>query len=377
MLLACAGLLIKSVARLRAVDPGFNPDGLLTLNLSLPSSRYKDGAAQAAFFGRLVSQIEALPGTQAAGTTSVLPLSGNFDGRLLAVEERPKQRGQEDGVDLYVVTPSYLRAMLIPLVEGRAFDERDAADSTPVALVSETTARQLWPGQSPLGRRVKFPDTGKRQEPWRTVVGVLRDVKHYGLDTEARMQLYLPVQQYPTSFMTLVVRSSLDEAGLLRQVRGEVRALDRELPVYDVKTMGQLLADSMALRRFSMLLLGLFAAVAVTLAGVGIYGVVSYSVTQRTREIGIRMALGAQRGDVLRFVLGRGLGLVLLGIAIGLAGGLAATRVLSSLLFGVGTRDPLTFATVAAVLAFVALLACLIPALRAAKVDPIVALRYE
>jgi putative ABC transport system permease protein len=378
MLLAGAGLLIKSVVRLRAVDAGFNPERLLTMNLAVPSTRYRDGAAQAAFFERLVQKLGELPGVDSAAATSVLPFSGNFDGRSLAVEDSPVPRGQEVSVDLYITTPGYLRAMQIPLLEGRALDERDAKESPPVALVSETMARKLWPGRSPLGRRVKFPGSEKNQQPWRTVVGVVRDVKHYGLDREDLMQMYLPESQFPTNFMTLVVRaSSGDPAALLGSVRREVAAADRELAVFGVATMEQLLADSVALRRFSMLLLGVFACVAVALAGVGIYGVISYSVTQRTREIGVRVALGARPRDVLRLVLGRGLGLVSAGIALGLAGGLAATRVIEGLLFGVGARDPLTFAAVAALLAAVALAACLTPARRATKVDPMVALRYE
>src|SRR5919197_2596 len=222
--LVCAGLLIKSVLRLRSVDPGFNPERLLTLSVSLPSSRYADGAARAAFFERLAGQIEAQPGVQAAGFTSVLPLSGNFDGRGLAVEDQPKPRGQEVSVDLYIEPPDYLRAMQIPVVAGRALDEHDTADSAPVALVSETMARQLWTGESALGRRAKFPGSEKNPQPWRTVVGVVRDVKQYGLDREDVMQLYLPEAQFPTSFMTLVVRSKSDPTALLGAVRREVAA---------------------------------------------------------------------------------------------------------------------------------------------------------
>src|SRR3712207_2359498 len=267
--------------------------------------------------------------------------------------------------------------MQTQLISGRDFEERDAADAPMVALVSETTARRLWPGKSPLGRRIKFPGSEKDVQPWRTVVGVVRDVKQYALDREDSMQMYLPEAQYPVSFMTMVVRAKSEPTALLGEVRREVSAADKELAVFRVATMEQLLADSVALRRFSMLLLGVFAALAVALAGVGVYGVVSYSVAQRTREIGVRVALGARPRDVVRLVLGRGLGLAGLGIALGLAGGLALTRVISSLLFGVGARDPLTFASVAALIALVALLACLVPARRATKVDPMVALRHE
>jgi putative ABC transport system permease protein len=377
VLLACAGLLIKSVARLRAVDPGFRAERLLTANISLPSARYPSDASQAAFFERLARQLEAQPGVEAAGLTSVLPFSDNFDGRGLAVEDRPVPRGQEISVDLYIATPDYLRTMQIPLVEGRAIDEHDTADAAPVALVNETMARELWPGRDAIGRRVKFPGSQKNPQPWRTVVGVVRDVKQYGLDTGDKMQLYLPESQYPTSQMTVVMRASSDPSALLGALRGEVRAADKDLAVSDVATMDELLADSMALRRFSMLLLGLFASVALALAGVGIYGVMSYAVTQRTREIGLRMALGAQAGDVLRLVLRRGLRLACAGIALGTLGALLVTRVMSSLLFGVGARDPATFGSVAALLSAVALAACLVPARRATKVDPMVALRYE
>jgi putative ABC transport system permease protein len=377
VLLACAGLLIKSVVRLRAVDPGFKPERLLTADISLPESRYPDNASQAAFFERLAGRLETQPGVEAAGFTSVLPFGGNFDGRALAVEDQPRPRGQEISVDLYIETPDYLRAMQIPLVEGRAIDEHDTADTTPVALVNETMARQLWPGESAIGRRVKFPGSEKHPQPWRTVVGVVRDVKQYGLDRDDKMQLYLPERQYPTSGMTVVMRTSSDPAGMTNALRGAVREADKDLAVFDVATMDELLASSMALRRFSMLLLGVFACVAVLLAGVGIYGVISYAVTQRTREIGIRIALGAQRTDVLLLVVRRGLLLACAGIALGTGGGLAVTRVMSGLLFGVGAKDPVTFAAVAALLTLVALVACLVPARRATKVDPMVALRYE
>jgi putative ABC transport system permease protein len=377
VLLVCAGLLIRSVMRLRDVQPGFNPQNLLTMNVPLPSSRYPKNTSWVAFYEQLTQRLENLPGVKAAGFTSVLPFSDNFDGRGLAVEDHPRPRGQEISVDLYIVTPDYLRAMSIPLLNGRALTERDREDGPLVALINETMARLLWPGQSSLGKRIKFPGSEKNPQPWRSVVGVVRDVKQYGLDRESPMQIYLPEAQFPTSFMTLVVQTSAEPASLSAIVRKEIHALDKDLAVDKVATLESLLADSTALRRFSMLLLILFAGLALTLATVGIYGVMSYAVTQRTHEIGVRLALGAQQGNVLRLVIGQGMTLSLLGVALGLAASFALTRLMQSLLFGVSATDAATFIVVPLLLAGVALLACWLPARRATRVDPMVVLRYE
>jgi putative ABC transport system permease protein len=377
VLLVCAGLMIKSVMRLRDVSPGFNPAKLLTMNVSLPSAKYPKGPDRNALFTRMLERVGALPGVETAELTSILPFSGNFDGRGLAVEDRPKPRGEEISVDLYIETPGYVRAMGIPLIKGRELTEQDT-DKTPLAaLINQTMAQQLWPNEDPLGKRIKFPGTEKNPQPWRTVVGVVGDVNQYALDRKPPMQIYLPEAQYPTSNMSLIVRTSSDLTGTIAAVRGEIRGLDPDQAVYNIATMESLLSDSISLRRFSMVLLMIFAAVALALAAVGIYGVISFAVTQRTHEIGIRVALGARGADILRLVVTRGMILTLSGVGIGLMAAAGLTRFLQTLLYGVSATDPATFIAISLLLTGVALGACLVPARRATKVDPMIALRYE
>ena len=376
VLLVCAGLLIKSVMRLRGVEPGFATENRLTMNIALPGARYPKPQDWVAFYDKLIERVEALPGVKAAGVTSVLPLSKNFDGRGLAVEDRPKPHGEEITVDLYVTTPNYLSAMSIPILKGRPLNAQDTENSPLAALINETMAKELWPGENPLGKRIKFAGTDT-PKPWREVVGVVSDVSQYGLDKKAPKQIYLPVSQFPASFMSLVVYTSSDPKALITPVRSQVYAIDKEQAVFSVATMEQLMSDSISLRRFFMLLLTVFAALALALASIGIYGVMAYTVSIRTHEIGIRMALGARRNDVLNLVLKQGVLLTAVGVTLGLTASFALTRLIAGLLYEVPAADPFIFAATAAVLAFVALLACYLPARRATRVDPMIALRHE
>jgi len=297
-------------------------------------------------------------------------LTPGNSGRGLIFQGRPID---DSGADYRTISPDYFRTMGIALSRGRMFTEADGANAPPVGIINETAARRYWPDEDPIGKRLKI-DT---DNPWMEIVGIVADVHHMGLDSQPRPELYVPYLQDSWPFMTIVVRSTGSTASLANMMRTEVWAIDEDLPVPDIKTMDQLLSDSVARRRFNMLLLGIFGGVALVLAAVGIYGVMSYSVTQRTHEIGIRMALGASQSDVLRLVIGQGMGLALIGVGIGLGAAVALTRVLTSLLFGVGATDPATFVIITSVLTGVALVACFVPACRAMNVDPMVALRYE
>ena len=377
VLLVGAGLLVRSFVSLQHVSPGFRPEHVLAMQVSLPLNSYKEPQQRAAFYRQALERIGALPGVRAAGATSVLPMSGqtqsgsfNIEGRPVAPNE-PRPHG-----DRWSVTHDYFRAMGIPLLRGRYFSERDAEDAPGVAIVDEAMARKYWPNEDPVGRRISF-EGGTANPKWREVVGVVGHVKHKGLEGESRAQYYVPHPQNPGSSMFVVAQAEGDPSVLAGPVRDAIRSIDRDLPVYSVTTMERMVADSLAERRFSMLLLGVFAAVALLLAVVGLYGVLSYTVAQRTHEIGIRMALGARAADVLRLVVGQGLWLAIAGVGLGIAFALALTRLMRGLLYGVSPADPATFAGVALVLLAVALAACLVPALRATKVDPTTALRAE
>jgi putative ABC transport system permease protein len=361
--------------RLRDVDPGFKPDRIVTMNVWLPGAKHPKAPDWNSFFDRMLERIKHIPGVEAAAVTSVLPVSANFDQRTVEAEGQPKAPGDYPDIDNYMVSPDYLRAMSIPLLKGRALIPQDNENAPLVVLASETMARKLWPGEDPIGKRVRFYNSDPAAErPWRTVVGVVRDVKQYGLDTAAPMAMYETLAQFPTTAVTLVVRSATDPATIVAAIRHEILALDPDQAVFNIATMDQLLADSMSLRRFSMFLLGGFAALALILAAVGIYGVLAQSVSQRTHEIGIRMALGAQTRDVLKLIVRQGMSLTAIGIIVGLAGAFALTRLLTSLLFGVGATDPITFLWIPVLLAAVSFFACYLPARRAARLDPIKAL---
>ena len=394
VLLVGAGLLIKSYARLLEVEPGFVAERVLALDVSLNGERFN--GRRHTFMEQLTANIAALPGVEAVGATTHLPLSGEDGGRSFSVVGEAAQSVSEKLVAEYrTVTPGYLSTMKIPLRVGRHFTARDrneyfTADGrrlegyadleqnerhTPgVVIINETLARRSFAGVNPLGRRLVVDD-GQRRE--REIIGVVGDVKHFGLDTPAKPELYLPYAQRPTQNQTLVIRATAEPTALVAAVRNAVRTLDQNLPLYGIRTVEEYLAASVAARRMNMLLIGVFAGLALLLAAVGIYGVVAHSVTERTREIGIRMALGANAYEVLRLMLRDGLKLTLLGVALGLIAALGLTRMLKSLLFEVQTTDPLTFVAVALLLTVVALLACWIPARRATKVDPLTALRHE
>jgi len=379
VLLVCAGLLIRTVMRLRGVDTGFNHQNVLAMNIGLPQVKYPKPEDKVAFYDQVTKRLASLPGVKAAGITSVLPLSSNFDGRGIYIEELPKPPGEEISVDMYVTTPGYLKAMEISTLKGRPLGDQDTKDSFKVVLVNKTMAEQLWSGQDVLGKHIAMPVDLAKDQPtkWRTIVGVVDDVSQYALDQKPPMQMYLPHSQFATSFNTIVVKTDINPTGLINAARAEIRAVDKDQAVYEITTLEELLSESILIRRFFMGLLFVFAALALVLASVGIYGVMSYVAAQRTHEIGIRMALGAQAGDVLKLIIGNGMFLALIGVAAGLMGALGLTRLMEGLLFGVTATDLLTFATVSGGLIAVALLACYIPARRATKVDPLTALRYE
>ena len=376
MLLVGSGLLLESFSRLRGLDPGFRSDHVLTVRLEVPRTRYGEFAKRSEFFAQVLERVRALPGVKVAGFTSALPLTWEGGTSGFTPEGMALDPNISYDANNRVVTPGYFEAMRIPLRRGRLFDKSDGQDAPPVAIINETMARKFWPNQDAVGKRLKFED----KTPWRRVVGVVADVRQMRLSEPARQEMYFPCWQAKENWMVprdMTVRSSADPLSLAAAVRQAVWSIDRDQPVSNIMTLDDLLDQEVAERRVQAALLGGLAALALMLACVGIYGVLSYLVTQRTQEIGIRVALGANAADVFRTVAGQGMALAAIGIASGAGAALALSRLLSSQLFGVQATDPFTYADAMAVFAMVALLACYFPARRAARVDPTVALRCE
>jgi predicted permease len=376
VLLISAGLLMRTFVSLVKTDPGFNPANVLTMSLSLPAAKYKDLPQRAAFYQDLVRRVQALPGVQAAAAVNYLPLGGSNSSDGFLIEDLPEPPPGQGFIGRYrVCTPDYFLTMGIPVLKGRPFTDQDKAGAPPVVIVNRTLAKTYWPNDEAVGKRMRI-DGPLKDYPWMTVVGVVQDVKHE-LNSPNTPDFFLPHAQDIWGSMVLVARTKGDPLNLAGDIRQQVWNIDKDQPVYRVRTMEQVRAFSVSLYSFSSGSLGLFAGIALLLAAIGIYGVMSYGVSQRTQEIGIRMALGARTVDVLKLVLRNGMSLTLIGIVAGLAGAFAITRLMASMLFGVSPTDVATFALVTLGLMLVALLACYIPARRATKVDPLVALRYE
>jgi predicted permease len=376
MLLVGAGLFIRSFAALLKSDPGFKPDGILTANLNLPVARYKDEPQRASFYADLIQRVKTLPGVQSVAAVNYIPLGGANSSDVFLVEGSPEPKaGQENEGRYRVCTPDYFQTMGISILKGRGFTDQDKAGSQPVVIVNETLARKYWPAGDALGKRIRFYGPLERA-PWMEIVGVVQDVKHE-LNSPVTPEYYLPHTQDSWNAMVLVARTSIDPGSMSGPIRQQVLAIDKDQPVFDVKTMQEVRALSISVYSIGSVTMTIFAIVALLLAAVGIYGVMAFAVSQRTQEIGIRMALGARALDVLKLILRNGMSLAVIGAVIGLAGAFAITRFMSSLLFGVSPTDIVTFTLVTAGLLLVALVACYLPARRATKVDPLVALRYE
>ncbi|HEY0321329.1 MAG TPA: ABC transporter permease [Pyrinomonadaceae bacterium] len=376
VLLVGAGLMVKSLVRLQSVNPGFNAENVLTMRVILPQRKYAEDAQVLGFFKQAVERIEALPGVKSAGAVSFLPFTGLAAATSMKIEGRPEPpAGEKPGTEVRVVDENYFRTMGIPLISGRAFSADEEKEARHVVVINEQLARQYFPNENPIGKRLTI---NMMDDPVPSqIIGVVGDTKHLSLDSETRAMAYWPHPELTYSGMTIVVRTTNDPTQLAAAVQRQIQEIDPNQPVSDVRTMNQWLAESVARARFNTLLLGLFSAVALVLAAVGIFGVISYSVTQRTHEIGIRMALGASARDVLKMVVWQGMALTIIGVGLGLAAAFALTRLMQSLLFEVSASDPLTFAFVSLLLALVAFAACYIPARRATRVDPMTALRYE
>ena len=382
ILLTGAGLMMKSLSRLLSVDPGFHPDRVLTMEMNLRTQQYAKDPAIRNFWQQVLERVRALPGVESAAVGTAAPFTGSHDRGDITIEGMPLPRpGSWPHPDYHVVSPGYVQTLGIPLLRGRSFTDADDENAPRVGMINSLLARQFFPNQDPIGKRFMSghppADPVKNPPHWITIVGVVGDTKLYGLANPPRLEIYVPARRSPSNDMDLLVKSAVNPAAMISAIRGVVASVDKDQPIFAISTMDALRSNSISGRSTTLILLGAFSILALVLAAIGIYGVISYSVAQRTHEIGIRMALGAQRRDVVRMVLSQGGKIAFAGIGIGIVAALGLTRLMSSLLFSVSASDPATFAAVAILLVLVALLACYVPARRAMKVDPMVALRYE
>lgn len=378
MLLIAAGLLIRSFIRVRDVNPGFNPFNVLTLELTMTGERFKDKTAVLAAYRELWTRLESLPSVSSAGAVTSLPLSQMFAWGPITVEGRVLPPGEKFiNADVSMISGHYFQAMEIPLREGRFFNDNDTADTPRVAIIDDYMGRQLWPNQDPIGKRLHIGGINETDSPWITVVGVVGRIKQYTLDSDSRIAYYLPQTQYVTRAMNVVMRAGSDPVALTGAVRQQIREVNPDLPLYNVSTMQQRFDNSLARRRFTMLVLGTFAAISLGLAAIGIYGLISYLVGQGSREVGIRLALGATPANIKTLIVRGGMTLAFWGVGTGIIGALAASRLIRSLLFGVGANDLVTFIVVPSLLASIAFVASYVPARRASRIDPSTSLRCE
>jgi putative ABC transport system permease protein len=378
VLLIGAGLMVKSLYRLFQVSPGFQPDRVLTMGMNLRSSQYNKPEAQLLFWQRILDRVRAIPGVESVALGSVVPFTGEHSRTDIVFEGLPTPGiGLYPHPDFHSISADYLKVLGEPLIRGRAFTENDNASAPLVGLINSKLAQRYFPNGDAIGNRFSFARANSKDDKWITIVGIVSDTRLYGLENPSRFEVYTPLLQSPRDTMTLAVRSLSDPSSLTSEVRAAIAEIDKDQPVVQIETMKELLSQSVSTRHATLILLEMFSALALVLASIGIYGVMAYSVAMRTHEIGIRIALGAQKRDVLRMVMGQGARLGLAGVLIGVLAALALTRLLSSLLFSVSAIDPLIFICVPVLLILVTLIACYIPAMRAMKVDPMVALRYE
>jgi predicted permease len=378
ILLTGSGLMIQSIAHLRDVDPGFQPDHLLTASIRIAAAKYPDSQSRNVFFDRLHAELEAVPGIKSVGTTSVLPFGGSWSTSIFNIEGYdPGENDPQPWGDIRVVSPGFTDALNVPVLRGRFFNETDGPDSPPVAVIDDEFVRRFWPDENPIGKRITFSDAHAENPTWINIIGVVGHTMHEGLDADARIQLYFSNRQYPRMSAQLVVRTETEPAAMVASLRRTVFSVDADQPISNVRIMEDLITESIGNRRLLMQLLTLFSGLAIVLASLGIYGIMSHMVRERSRELGLRMALGATGPTLFGLVLKRGLALAGIGLAIGMAGALGLTRLLQSQLYEVAASDPVTLTAVGGILLGVAVLAVCIPANRAARVDPIVNLRAE